>query len=258
MVALSPRGWLRAAETSWPALAASLLAFSLVRAAQPSSWRRPVSDAFWSALGFATLGSAVAIVVAAGVIGVGVVAQALVWLEDLGEADAVRSTLLRVLIREVAPVTIGLVLLGRSGLIQLTEMARLRDDGTLRVLQAEGMDPGLLLAMPLILAFGIAAFCNAVAFTLLTMAVGYGGAALLGLSVLGPGELAVSVSRDLGATGVLILPLKSFVIGLVIGAIVSATALQPARQDRRLVLPRGFFRCLTALFVVSATLSLML
>ncbi len=251
-------GWRQTLEGSWPALAAGILATSLVAALRPSSWRRPVSDAFWRALGFATLGSALTIVVAAAVVGIGVVAQALIWLDELGEQEVVRSTLMRVLIREVAPVTVALVMLGRSGLVHLTELARLRDDGTLRVLRAEGIDPFLLVAMPVVLAIGIATFCHAVSFTVLAVGVGYALAALLGLSVLGLGEFVFAVSRDLGATGVLILPIKSFLIGLMIGAVVCATALQPLRGERQLVLPHGFFRSLIVVFVASATLSLML
>ncbi|TVQ34961.1 MAG: hypothetical protein EA356_08895 [Geminicoccaceae bacterium] len=249
------RGWV---EGSWPALSAGLLATSLVLALRPRSWRRPVSDAFWRHLGFATLGSLVAVAVAAGVVGIGVVAQALFWLEEFGEDEVVRSTLMRVLIRELAPITVGLVMLGRSGLMQLEALARLREDGTLRVLEAGGLDPCLFLAMPFVLALAVATFCNAVVFILLAMVIGYVTAVLIGLNVAPWAEFVFALTRDLGATGIFVLPLKSILIGLLIGAVVSATVLQPAQLERRMVLPRGFFRCLIVLFIVSGTLTLML
>ncbi|MFW5679650.1 MAG: ABC transporter permease [Pseudomonadota bacterium] len=250
--------WRRALEGNWVVLTTALLATSLVMATQPRSWRRPVTDAFWLALRLATIGSLVAVVVAATVVGIGVVGQALFWLDEFGERDVVRTTLVRVLVREVAPVTVGLVMLGRSGLIHLSELARMRADGTLRVLRAEGLDPSLFLAMPLVLALGIATFCNAVVFTVLAVLIGYAATALSGLTVQPLADFLLSLSRDLGTTGVLILPLKSLLVGLVIGATIAATALQPMRRDARLILPHGFFRALIAMFVASALMSAML
>jgi phospholipid/cholesterol/gamma-HCH transport system permease protein len=165
---------------------------------------------------------------------------------------------MQVLLRELAPLTVGVVMLGRSGLVHLTELSTMRDDGTVRVLEAEGIDPALLLAMPRILALGIATFCHALLFTLVTVGLGYAGGALLGLTVRPPVEFAFALVRDLGATGVLVLPLKTFLIGLVIGAVVSATALHPSPRGRALVLPHGFFRALIALALVSALVSVIL
>jgi phospholipid/cholesterol/gamma-HCH transport system permease protein len=243
---------------SWPALAASLLATSLLFALNPTTWRRPVREEFALALEFATLGSLQAVLTAAFVVGVGLVAQAFFWLQGLGETDTVRTTLILILMREIGPLTVGLVMLGRSGLVQLDELRRLRADGTIRVLEAQGIDPCLLLAMPRILAFAIATFAHALVFVFATLIVGYLAGGLITGRFVSLTTFALTTLGEIGASAVVVLPVKSLLLGLVLGAVVSATALAPWRGNPRLLVAQGFFRGLIALVIVSGTVSLML
>lgn len=252
------RGLVTIAAGSWPAMAAGLLAASLVHGLRPTTWRRPVRTELALALDFATLGSLRAVLSAAAVVGIGLVAQAVYWLDELGQGETVRATVMLILLREVAPLGVGLVMLGRMGLMQLGELRRLRDDGSLRVLEAQGIDPCLFLAMPRILAFGIATFCHAVLFTFGAVIVGYVAVALLGQPIGSLTGFALTLLGDIGAAGVVVLPVKSVLLGLVLGAVVSATALAPWRGDPRLLVAQGFFRGLIALVVVSGTVSLLL
>ena len=243
---------------TWPALAAGILATSLNHGIRPITWRRPVRREFARALHATTLGTLPAVVIAAAVVGVGVIAQALYWLQSFGETDTVRSTLRLVLIREVAPLAVGLVMLGRNGLVELAELRRLRADGSLRVLEAQGIDPSLFLALPRVLAFGAATFCHAIVFAFVAVAIGYVAGALVGLNVGSPVSFAFAMARDIGAVGVIVLPIKGILLGLVLGAVVVATALAPWDGDPRLQVPQGFFRGLIALVVLSGTVSLLL
>ncbi len=243
----------------WPALTVASVAASLALAPRPLTWRRPVRDEFWRFAAIAGPGSLVAITGAAVLVGAGLIGQGVYWLEQVGQPAAVARTLLVILIREVTPVVVGLVSLGRAGLANLAELDAMRTNGTIRALEAHGLDPFMLFVLPRILALGICTLAHAVVFLVVAVRAGHFFANLLGVSTQDLFGVARRTSRVLGEVGYLILPLKTLLIGFAIGAVTAVTALRPPpRGGTTMLLASGFFRTLMAIVIVSLLGSLLL
>ena len=108
-----------------------------------SSWRRTVRIEFWQTLRQATGGGLLSVLVTAALTGFGIVAQAVYWLGFAGMAQMTGSILSTVLVREIAPVLVGVILLGRSGMLMLTELGTLTTGGQMRVMAGGGIGPFL-------------------------------------------------------------------------------------------------------------------
>ncbi len=244
-----PWDWLAG---TWPVLVVAVVASSVWWALRPLSWRRPVRDEFWRFAALAGIGSLRPIVIAAALVGIGLVGQAIILLDAVGQREAVLTTLLTFLIREATPIVVGLVTLGRAGLINLDELGAMRSAGTVRTLEAQGLDPLLLFVMPRTLALGLCTFAHAVVFLAVSVMVGNITAQVLGVAVDDLASTARHTLRVMGEVGVFVLPVKTLLIGFAIAATTSVSALMVA--DRRVdldLMPRGFFRALFALFTVS-------
>lgn len=245
---------------SWPAMATASIAASLALAPRRLTWRRPVRDEFWRFAWVAGPGSLGAMVLAAVLVGVGLVGQGVVWLGQVAQTETLRRTILVLLIREVTPLVVGLVSLGRAGLLNLDELGAMRANGTVRALEAQGLDPFMVLVLPRVLALGLCILAHAVVFLVVAVLVGYAFSLLLGV---GSGRGLLAVARDtslvLGQVGFLVLPVKTLLIGFAIAAVTSVTALHSPRPGAEAArLSSGFFRALLALFVVSLFGSLLL
>jgi phospholipid/cholesterol/gamma-HCH transport system permease protein len=249
--------WHRLAA-GWPALSVASVAASLALAPRPLTWRRPVRDEFWRFAAIAGPGSLVAIAGAAVLIGAGLIGQGVYWLEQVGQPAAVARTLLVILIREITPVVVGLVSLGRAGLANLAELDAMRTNGTIRTLEAHGLDPFMLFVLPRILALGICTLAHAVVFLVVAVLAGHAFANLLGVATQDVFGVARRTSRVLGEVGYLVLPLKTLLIGFAIAAVTAVTVLKPPRGGTTMLLASGFFRTLVAIVVVSLVGSLLL
>lgn len=61
-----------------------------------------------------------------------VVSQAAYWLGYAGMAQMTGSILVSVLVREIAPILVGIILMGRSGMLSLTEIGMMVLGGEVR------------------------------------------------------------------------------------------------------------------------------
>lgn len=249
----------RGAATAWPALAAACVATSLALAPSPLTWRRPVRDEFWRFAALAGPGSLKPMVVAGVVVGAGLIGQATYWLEQVGQFGAVARTLTVLLIREITPVVVGLVSLGRVGLANLAELQAMRASGTIRALEAQGLDPFVLFVLPRTLALGLCLLAHALVFLVVAVLAGYVTANLMGVSTQDVFAVARRTTRVIGEVGYLVLPLKTLSIGFAIGAVTAVTALgPPPRGGTTTLLASGFFRTLVAMVLISLVGSLLL
>jgi phospholipid/cholesterol/gamma-HCH transport system permease protein len=115
-------------------------------------------------------------------IGFGMVAQALYWLDVFGGTWLFGGLLSIVLVREVAPVLVGLIVVGRSGSAIIVELGIMQAGGRVHMLDAQGIDPFLYLVVPRVLAVTICMFCLTVAFVAVAMLAGFFSADLIGIS----------------------------------------------------------------------------
>ena len=229
----------------------------LQRAVRPGTWRRPVRREFLRVLDIAGPGSMPTVLAVAVLVGLGLVGQAFYWIEQVGEDIAIESVIAQVMIREIATMVTAVVLIGRAGLRLLSELIQLRQEGAIRELDRQGIDPFLLLIVPRVLALPIGLFCHAVLFVGVAFVTGFVGASAIGVVTDSFGVFIGRALGSLGDYGALVLPVKALAMGFAIGVALCLTALG-ARGDQGAALSRGFVHMWLSAAAVNLMLSLVL
>ena len=221
-------------------------------ALSPATWRRPMRAEFARRLRQSTGGGLPAILFLGVILGFGMVFQGVVWLSLAGQQDLLGSLLVTILMRELIPVLVGLLLLGRSGLLGVMELGGMQADGTLRALASQGLDPMLLLVVPMIAAFSVAGFTLGVMFLGMSLLFGFLFAGLLSgqaVSVMAGFDNVLVAMQPIDFA---VFPAKLVLVGGVVGAIAAITALGAGEESPGRLLPRGFVRGVPAVFPRSA------
>jgi phospholipid/cholesterol/gamma-HCH transport system permease protein len=235
------------------ALSAGIVAEALL----PRAWRRSARLEFRRVLRMALGGSLTATVFVATLVGAGMVYQAIYWLRVAGQEGSLGNLLVAVLIRELAPILVGIILLGRSGAAMLTELGHLHADRQLHALQAQGIDPFQVLVMPRAIAFALASYTLGVVFVLVTIVVGFALASVLGVVETSLWSFLDALLRATAPADFVVFPVKMLAIGLLIGSTACLTALLAHEgEDIGLLISRGFIRGMLAIMLTSGALSL--
>jgi phospholipid/cholesterol/gamma-HCH transport system permease protein len=162
-----------------------------------------------------------------------------------------------ILVREVAPVIVGLIVLGRSGMAAAAEIGALQLGGQVRMLTAQGLDPFLLLVLPRAAALAIGSYTLGVVFAVAAMAVGFVVRDLAGGAVLSLGEFLSTVLGAMTPKDFAIFPAKMLLIGLLVALTSGLTGLTARHgDDLGRLLPRAFVRGTFAIMLTSVALSL--
>jgi phospholipid/cholesterol/gamma-HCH transport system permease protein len=252
-----PRTWL--GPLRWLATAAGIAGGVVLQGLRPLSWRRPARAEFLRFMDLAGVQNLPAGAVAGLLVGISLVAQALYWLNRLGEEQLVSTVIAVILIREIAPLVVGLLAIGRGGLLILDELGEMQRNSQCRALDAQGVDPFLALIMPRVLALAISVFCLTIIFIVVAFATGYAMAALLDVARRSPVEFVSETFRMIGAAGLVMIPVKTLGIGLSIGVVCCLTAMERRRaaMPERGQLPTGFMRSVLAVLLVSGLVSML-
>jgi phospholipid/cholesterol/gamma-HCH transport system permease protein len=239
-------------------LTLAALALGVVwEAVHPASWRRTVRVEFARALRQTVGGGLSTTLVTAVLIGLVMVYQTLYWLGAAGQEALIGSVLATVLVREISPVLVGLIVLGRGGVVVVAEVGALQLGGQVRALAALGLDPFLLLLLPRATAFAIACFTLGMVFVLVALVTGFVAESLLGASTSTLWEFLEQVPLAMAAGDFIVFPAKMIIIGLLVALTAGLTALEADRRDDvAQLLPRGFMRGVTAILLTSVALSL--
>ena len=217
-----------------------------------ASWRRTVRAEFRRGLRQAVGGGLSPTLVTAALIGLAMISQTLYWLGEAGQAELIGSVLVTVIVREVAPLLVGFILLGRSGLVAASEIAALRLGGQVNALAAQGLDPFLLLVLPRACALAIAAFTLAMVFVPAALVTGFVAGSLLGAVATSFWSYLDGVLLAMHRADFVIFPAKMLAIGLLVALTACLTGFgSDPRDDARQVLPRGFIRGTLAILLVS-------
>ena len=257
---LRPLAWLGRAALLRLSFVSSLMALSagvIAESLLPRAWRRPARWEFRRVLRMALGGSLPATLFVATLVGFGMVYQAIYWLRVAGQEGSLGNLLVAILLREVAPLLVGVILLGRSGSAMLTELGQLQAGQQLHALQAQGIDPFQLLVMPRAIAFALASYTLGIVFILTTMLVGFAFASLLGVVQTSLWSFFDAVLRATAPSDFVVFPVKMLAIGLLIGTIACLTALSAHEgEDVGRLISRGFIRGMLAIMLTSGLLSL--
>lgn len=240
-------------------LAAAALALGVVQEAlSPATWRRATVRAeFRRELRMTVAGGLLTVLVTAIVVGLGMVYQAISWLNYVGQEGFVGRLLVTVLVRETTPVLVGLILLGRSGTVTVVEFGAIKASGQLGLLEAQGVDPFTLLVLPRVLALALASFTLGVVFLGTALGTGWLAAELLGLVQAGPVGFMSTVVDATDRRDFALFAAKLAAIGGLVALTSAITGLSATRRDTpSYLLPRGFVRGIMAVLLCSGLLSL--
>lgn len=234
------------------AIAASAVALAV----QPRTWPRSTRRVLARQIYFTGVQGLGFILAFAFFVGLGLVTQAQFWMSRLGTSEFLGPFLVTVIFREIGPLLVCLVLIGRSGTAIATELGGMVVRQEVKVLDAQGLDPMLYLVVPRVVGMAASVFALTMGFALVSLASGYFFARLVGIA---PGSLELFLSSILNGitpTDILNLLAKTLPTGLVIGAICCVEGLNvnyvteiPQAATRTVV------RANTALFVIYAAVS---
>jgi phospholipid/cholesterol/gamma-HCH transport system permease protein len=224
----------------------------LREAPRPMTWRRTVRAEFRRGLHQAAGGGLATTLVTASLTGLALVSQALYWLGLAGQAELEGSVLVTILVRELTPLLVGMVLLGRSGTVTVTELGALQLGGQVRLLSAQGIDPFLLLVLPRTLALAVASYTLGVLFILSALVVGFIAGSLLGAVQESLWVFLDRILTAMQAVDFAVFPVKMLSIGFLVALTACLTGLTAQPTDNASsLLPRGFVRGVLAVMLTT-------
>ena len=232
---------------------------SVALAVRPRYWPLTVRDVLARQILFTGVEAVRFISLVAFVVGISVVVQAQVWLSRVGQTALVGPLLVAVVIRELGPLLTNFLVIGRSGTAITTELASMRVNGEVRVLDAQGLDPFTYLVLPRVIGVMVSVFCLTIIFIVVSFASGFLSALLMGVA---PGGVTLFLHGVLNAitpADVFNVLAKTLVPGLMTGAICCTEGLgiQGAATEVPQAAGRAVIKAVGALFVVSALVSIL-
>ncbi len=245
------------ARLSFPLVLAAGSWGVLREAVRPISWRRTVRHEFKLAMRQATGAGLATVVVTASLAGVAMVYEALYWLGIAGQAQLTGSILVTVLMRELTPLLVGLILLGRSGMLTVTELGMLQAGGQIRAMFAQGIDPFLLLVLPRTLAFALSSFTLGIIFAATALVFGFIVSGAIGTVQDSVWTFLGRVVAAMTVQDYMTVPLKLLAIGFLVGLSSCLTGLNAADDDDlSSLMPRGFVHGILVIMVTSILFTL--
>jgi len=232
----------------------------LWQACRPVTWRRTVRAEFGRNCAQVVLHGLPAIVITGLLVGLAMVNQVLYGLRLAGQEGLIGKFLVLGLVREIAPVLIGMLVIGRSGSTMMVELGAMRTGGQVHLLDAQGIDPFLYLVIPRVLATALGVFCLTRVFLVVALATGLVAANTLGLTSLTLLDFLEAVLTAMGPKEYALVPLKTLAIGFAIGLISCTTGLAAGRDVSEVsaLLPRGVVKAVLATFLISSGLTMLL
>ncbi len=206
-------------------------------------------DGTWAALRF---GAAV---------GVLLIVQAALWVDAIGmTTEMVAPMLWRAIVRELAPLLACLVVIGRSGIAISTELATMRVDGELDVLDAQGIDPMTSLVMPRVTSMVFSVFCLALIATTAMVITGYAGGRAAGVIRVSFFAFLDQMVSHFNTLDLLFFLPKTLLAGAFAAAIccLDGLSVKATITDVPRVSSIAGTRALSAVFVISAILSVLI
>ena len=220
------------------------------------TWRRPIRAEFMRQCYQAGTRALPFIVVSGIFVGFGIVAQALLWLDVFGGTALFGGFLSVVLVREIAPVLVALIVIGRSGSMILVELGTMKTQGQVHMLDAQGIDPFLYLVLPRVLALSICMFSLTIAFVAVALVAGFVSGTLVQFTFLDFMQRAVG---SIGRQEYALITAKTLIIGFVVALISckDALALNSPAVGVLDILPRSFAKSVLATFAISIVLTIL-
>jgi phospholipid/cholesterol/gamma-HCH transport system permease protein len=227
---------------------------------RPITWRRTVRAEFMEQCHRIGMQALPFILITGCLVGLGIVYQAIYWLRLFGQTEFTGFILVLILVREIAPLFVALIVIGRSGSVILMELGNMRINGQLRMLDAQGVDPFLFLVIPRAAAVAVSMFSLTIAFNAVALSSGIIAGNVLGSMEFTIYEFVFGILGEMGFAEFVIIPLKTVLIGFVVALIACITGLSIAgsRSELLAALPRGITKSVLATLFISSMMTLLL
>jgi phospholipid/cholesterol/gamma-HCH transport system permease protein len=241
-------------------VASSLAVAVLVQAGRPVTWRRTVRAELVRNCVQVALYGLPSIVITGLLVGLAMVNQVLYWLRLAGQEGLIGQFLVLGLVRGIAPVLVGMIVIGRSGSMMMVELGAMRASGQVHLLDAQGIDPFLYLIIPRVLATAIGMFCLSIVFLVVALTTGLAVANALSLTSLTLLDFFAAVLTAMEPREHVLLLLKTLVSGFAIGLISCTTGLAVGRAvpEVSALLPGGFVKAVVAVLLIAGAFTILL
>jgi len=227
---------------------------------RPLTWRRTVRAEFLEQCHQIGTRALPFILITGCLVGLGIVYQAIYWLGMFGQAEFTGPILVLILVREVAPLFVALIVIGRSGSVILMELGNMRIDGQLRMLDAQGVDPFLFLVVPRAAAVSVCMFSLTIAFIAVALSSGFIAGNALGSMNFTLYEFVFEILVEMRFAEFATILLKTVFIGFVVALIACTTgfSVTGSRSELLAALPSGITKSVLATLFISIGLTLLL
>jgi phospholipid/cholesterol/gamma-HCH transport system permease protein len=240
-----------------PYLAA--VTYAVVRlAARRRTWRRTVRDVLARQILYTGVEATPFTTAVAFLVGISIVVQAQLWVRKVGQSQLLGPLLVAVIVRELGPLLVNMILIGRSGNAMAAELGHMKFSGEVRVLDAQGLDPLVYLVVPRVMAMMVCSLCLTIIFIVVSFFSGYLFGVLLGAQTGRAQGFLDSVAGSLGPVDLLNVVAKSLLPGLLAGVIccVEGLSVGTTITDIPQAITRSVQQSVVALFFTSAAISL--
>ena len=159
-------------------------------------------------------------------------------------------------VRELGPLMANFVVIGRSGNAIAAELATMKVNGEVRLLDAMGLDPFIYLVLPRVMGFAVSVFCLTSIFFFMSLASGYVLSIFLGARI-PVADFIGDLSGSLRPVDAVIVLVKTMIPALLAGAIccIEGLSVGNAITDIPRATTRSLQRSSFMLFLVSAAAS---
>ena len=238
---------------------ASLSTAVVMLALRPTSWPPPTRMVLARQIiftGYDAIGFMAAVALLAGL---SVVVQAQLWMGRLGQSEKLGPLLVAVLLREVGPLLVNFIVIGRSATAMAAELAGMKVRREVDVLDAQGLDPLVFLVMPRVIAMSVSVFGLAILFGVFSLGSGYLFGAFLGTGPGDPGVFMRSVIGGVSPDDVINILAKTLVPGLLTGVIAAneGLSIEGVATDIPQAVTRTVVRSNLAVLVVMVLVSIL-
>lgn len=229
----------------------------LVLALNPSSWRRPVRSQLGRQILFSGVDALSLVVMIAVLTGISVVVQAQLWLARFGQTELLGAILVTVIIRELGPLLVNFVVIGRSGTAISTELANMKVGREVELLDAQGIEPMIYLILPRVLGLAISVLCLTIVFIVVSLASGYLFGFMLNVAAGDPALFLSTVFQSVKPADLVNLLSKTFVPGMMTGIICCLVGISVKGMITEVpqAATKGVVRSIIALLLIFAIVS---
>lgn len=185
--------------------------------------------------------------------GLALVFQVFYWLEFSGQEEFIGNIIVHSLMRELAPLMVGLILLGRTGMAVLAEVGAMQATRQIHLLDSQGVDPFFYIVLPR--AWGCALCGVVLSYLLIATALLVG---FVALNAFGISQIPFYLFNEsvFSRTGVLDLAfpvVKGFFFGIAIALVCVSRGFRVTRSVTEIPreLPGTFMESLLYIFLLS-------